>query len=108
MPNNKYGQNWLHLLYDFDVVGTLQLKGIEFLLHGNSYGQMQEHKNEEPRNTVISIPWLFILSGMHKRIRTTDLPFRRRPRTLIVSSHYHLKTVDIPDFFWVPLLDKCC
>ncbi len=49
-----------------------------FLCTEAAHDRMRGHRNEEPRNAVISIPWLFILYGIHKRIRTVDLPLRRR------------------------------
>ena len=44
--------------------------------------------------------------GTPEGIRTSDLPLRRRLRTLFIRNHHRLKTIDITGFFQVSLLNK--
>lgn len=44
--------------------------------------------------------------GTPEGIRTSDLPLRRRLRTLFIRNRHRLKTIDITGFFQVSLLNK--
>ena len=46
-------------------------------------------------------------NGTRGRIRTSGLPLRSRPVTLLISCHHYLKTLDITGFFQISLPVSC-
>ena len=50
--------------------------------------------------------WRLLRRGTPERSRTSDLPLRRRLRTLFIRNRHRLKTIDITGFFQVSLLNK--